>query len=348
MRFVDEARIHVLAGSGGNGAVAYRREAFVPRGGPTGGNGGRGGDVVLVASDRVATLLDVKGHQRYSAEHGRAGGPNLMAGRTGKSLKLLLPVGTLVYDEETGELLADLIEAGQRYLAVEGGRGGRGNASFKTATRRTPDFATPGKPGRERRLRLELKVLADVGLLGMPNAGKSSLVRSLSASRAQVADYPFTTLVPNLGVVRSGMLGSFVIADIPGLIPGAHEGAGLGHRFLRHVERTRLLVHVISASPDRDPKSDYEAINEELSLYSDELGGRSQIIVLNKIDLVPRKERDDLLETFRRFAEELGYPFAGISCVTGEGIKAFHRLLEESLVEAHGTEEQPPFDPMDV
>jgi GTP-binding protein len=346
MRFVDEARLHVIAGHGGCGIVAYRREAHVPRGGPTGGNGGDGGDVIFVASARHPTLLEIKNQRTYRARNGGAGGPNNRTGANGENLILEVPVGTLVYDDDTGELLVDMVEDGQREVIVRGGKGGKGNAHFKTAIRRTPDFAQDGLSGEELRVRLELKVLADVGLVGFPNAGKSSLIRSISASRAEVADYPFTTVVPNLGVVASGKLGSFVVADIPGLIEGAHEGAGLGHRFLRHVERTRLFVHVLSASPDRDPEADYAAIHHELAMYDEALAERRQIVVLNKIDLHPHGEREALIDRVRRFATGLGQAFAATSCLTGEGIQSFRRLLEDEVCEATPKPDAEPYDPL--
>jgi GTP-binding protein len=348
MRFVDEAHIIVSAGRGGDGSVAFRREAKVPRGGPSGGNGGKGGDVLFVATANRPTLLDIRNQQHYRAEPGGRGGNSRKAGRSGSDLVLEVPVGPLVYAEESDELLCDLAEPAQIFVAAKGGDGGRGNATFKTSRRQTPDFATSGHEGEERRLRLELKVLADVGIVGLPNVGKSSLIRNISASRARVADYPFTTLVPNLGVVSSTLLGSFVVADIPGLIPGAHDGAGLGLRFLRHVERTRLLVHVLSAVTEASPEADYEAIGGELRQYSPELWERPQILVLNKVDAVPRGEREQLVARVRQFAERHGHSFAAVSCATGDGVQSFSRLLERDLFDLIPPPPQVPFDPLNV
>jgi GTP-binding protein len=325
MQFVDEVKIFVRSGDGGAGCVSFRREKFVPFGGPNGGDGGRGGDVIIEADRGLSTLLDMKQRPHQKAERGRHGMGKDRHGASGDDLVIHLPVGTLVKDAETGDVLADLDQHGQRMVILKGGRGGQGNARFMTSTNRTPRFAQPGEPGEERWLRLELKLLADVGLLGMPSVGKSSLIAKVSAARPKIADYPFTTLVPNLGVVLYKDYRSFVIADIPGLIEGAHEGAGLGHRFLRHVERTRLLVHLLDPCrpPASDSLADYDAINRELALFDPELAGKPQIVVVNKID---RTDVKDLLPQIRQTFTERGVNVFPISAATGEGIP---ELLDE-------------------
>ena len=307
MRFVDQCRVKVVAGHGGNGAAAFRREKFVPFGGPSGGDGGRGGDVVLVGDEGLSTLLDVLYAKTIKAERGEHGQGSDCYGRAGEDQMVRVPVGTQVFDEATGELVADVTEHGQRVVVAKGGRGGRGNIHFATATDRAPRRAEKGEPGDERDLRLELKVLADVGLLGFPNVGKSTFVAAVSAARPKIADYPFTTLTPTLGVVqvgggaRSGG-SSFVIADIPGLVPGASEGVGLGIRFLKHVERTRALLHLVTLDPGegRDPVSDYKALRSELSRFSSELAARPEIVALSKADLPEVREAYPALK--RRFA----------------------------------------------
>ena len=296
--FVDEAQLEVRSGAGGNGKVAFRREKFVTNGGPNGGDGGRGGDVVLVADSNIATLLDFKAARKIKADGGENGGTNDKKGASGAHVEVRVPVGTLVYDEGVvdGEVelseapvLADLTSSGQRIVIVRGGKGGLGNARFKTSTRQAPDFATPGKPGETKQIRLSLKLMADVGLVGFPNAGKSTLLRRISAARPRVANYPFTTLVPSLGVVERDER-RCVVADIPGLIEGASEGAGLGHQFLRHVERTRVLIHLLDVEAmfveGRDLLKDYDAIRRELERYRPELLDRREILVLNKCDLI--------------------------------------------------------------
>jgi len=325
MQFVDEVKIFVRSGDGGAGCVSFRREKFVPFGGPNGGDGGRGGDVIIEADRGLSTLLDMKQRPHQKAERGRHGMGKDRHGASGDDLVIHLPVGTLVKDAETGDVLADLDQHGQRMVILKGGRGGQGNARFMTSTNRTPRFAQPGEPGEERWLRLELKLLADVGLLGMPSVGKSSLIAKVSAARPKIADYPFTTLVPNLGVVLYKDYRSFVIADIPGLIEGAHEGAGLGHRFLRHVERTRLLVHLLDPCrpPASDSLADYDAINRELALFDPELAGKPQIVVVNKID---RTDVKDLLPQICQTFTERGVHVFPISAATGEGIP---ELLDE-------------------
>jgi GTP-binding protein len=301
MKFIDEAWIEVIAGDGGNGSASFRREKFVPRGGPDGGDGGRGGDVSLRASASTNTLVDFRVNRRYRAQNGEPGGGRQCSGHAGDDLEIIVPVGTIVVDADTGERLGDLSQEDQRLLVAQGGRGGLGNEHFKSSTNRAPRKRTLGTPGETRTLRLELSLIADVGLLGSPNAGKSTLIRALSAARPKVADYPFTTLHPHLGVVRVGEQQSFVMADIPGLIEGAAEGAGLGIRFLRHLQRTRLLLHLVDMAPvEGDPVADARAIAAEVGKFSEELASRPRWLVLNKADLLPPDElearRDDVVE----------------------------------------------------
>jgi len=325
MKFVDEVKIHVASGAGGAGCVSFRREKFIPLGGPDGGDGGKGGDVIFQVSPHLATLLDLRHRPHLKAGRGKHGMGKDRHGAGGEDLTVFVPRGTIVRDAETGELLADLSESGQSVLLLKGGRGGQGNARFATSTNKAPKFAQPGEPGEERWLRLELKLMADVGLLGFPSVGKSSFIAQVSAARPKIADYPFTTLVPNLGVVPYKNYRSFVIADIPGLIEGAHLGAGLGHRFLRHVERTDLLLHILDISwmPERDPIREYEAINRELKMFNAELAGKRQIIVINKIDLPV--VRENLPKVLPWFADR-GLKVFPISAATGEGIPP---LLDE-------------------
>lgn len=327
--FVDEVVIEVEAGDGGNGCVAFRREKYVPRGGPSGGDGGRGGDVVLIADERLTTLLDYHFQRHYRAERGGNGGANLRHGKHGEPCELRVPVGTVAYDEETGEWLADLIQPGQRVVVARGGRGGHGNAYFANPAQQTPRFAEKGEPGERRRLRLELKLLADVGLVGYPNVGKSTLISRISAAKPKIADYPFTTLVPNLGVVFVEEGRSFVVADLPGLIEGAHRGEGLGHQFLRHVERCRALVHLldISGMTGRDPLQDFEVIQHELELYSPELLRRPMVVALNKADVAPASLREQVHQALT----ERGYRVFVISAVTGEGVSALVYHLADLL-----------------
>lgn len=317
--FVDEVVIEVSAGNGGNGAVSYRREKYVPRGGPNGGDGGRGGDVTFVADERMTTLLDYRYQRHYRAEAGGAGSGSDCHGKRGEACVLKAPVGTQIFDAETGELLADLVHPGQQVTVARGGRGGHGNAYFANATRQTPRFAEKGEPGEVRSLRLELKLLADVGLIGYPSVGKSTLIAAVSAARPKIADYPFTTLAPNLGVVPVETGRHFVMADLPGLIEGAHAGAGLGHQFLRHTERCRLLVHVLDLSPmtARDPYADYETIRRELELYSASLARRPEVIALNKSDVAEPEVLERLLHVFR----ERGADVHVISAVTRNGLR---------------------------
>jgi len=332
--FIDECRIFVRSGDGGRGCCSFRREKFVPRGGPDGGNGGKGGSVWLVADRQLATLLDTRHRKFFRAGRGAHGSGARKDGKWGDDVELHLPLGTVVKDDATREVLAELLEDGQRWLAEEGGRGGRGNAMFATSTNQAPLTVEPGEEGQERWLRLELKVLADVGLIGFPNAGKSTLISRVSAARPKVASYPFTTLQPHLGMVEvSGA--RFVIADIPGLIPGAHRGAGLGHRFLRHVERTRLLVHLLDPEPslaggdaERSPEGDYLALRAELAAYSEELAKRTEIVCLAKADLVPdAAERALLAEPLTR----RGIDVRWISAATGEGIESLLQLLAREV-----------------
>jgi GTP-binding protein len=293
MKFVDEATIDVKAGDGGNGCVSFRREKFIPFGGPDGGDGGDGGSVYLVADANLNTLADFRYERRFQAQRGENGRGRNCTGKNGEAREIRVPAGTLVYDEDTGELIGDLVEDGQRLLIAQGGFHGLGNVRYKSSTNRAPRQSKPGTPGEQRSLRLELKLLADVGLLGKPNAGKSTLIRAVSAARPKVADYPFTTLYPNLGVVRVEAHRSFVVADIPGLIEGAAEGAGLGVQFLKHLSRTGLLLHLVDVAPldGSDPVADVGAISRELEKFSAELGRRERWLVLNKIDLLPQTER---------------------------------------------------------
>ena len=322
--FVDEVDIHVAAGNGGRGCLAFRREKFVPRGGPSGGDGGHGGSVFVVASPHTNTLITYRFHPEFSAERGGHGQGSNCTGPTGADLELAVPIGTLVY-ERTGDpgrpyrLLADLTEEGQRVLVARGGRGGMGNARFATSTNRAPRKVQPGKPGEIKDLRLEMKLLADVGLVGFPNAGKSTLISRISAARPKIADYPFTTLTPNLGVVSLSGDRSFVVADVPGLIEGAHRGHGLGHRFLRHLERTKLLVHLVdvTSATGRDPSEDLDTVRQELTLFQPSLAAKPQMVAANKMDAVDDQSRVDALS---RRASQLDLPFFRISGATGAGL----------------------------
>jgi len=321
MRFVDEVQITCISGEGGRGCASFRREKFVPYGGPDGGDGGRGGDVILVASERCNTLDHLRGRRVYKAKPGEPGQGQNKNGRKGLFLEVVVPVGTIVMDAESGLQLADLDKVDQRVVLCKGGHGGKGNIHFKTANMRTPTNAGPGGLSDEKLVRLELKLIADVGLLGFPNAGKSTLISSVSNARPRVADYPFTTLVPNLGVVSRGWEGSFVIADIPGLVQGASQGVGLGHRFLRHVERCSFFLHLVSVSPWGEPVEDpverWKVINDELIDFAPELGQRPQILALTKTDLV---DEETLQETIQAFRDEGVEPML-ISSVTNKGLK---------------------------
>jgi len=339
MKFVDEARIHVKAGDGGNGCVSFRRERFIPRGGPDGGDGGKGGDVILQADSQLSTLLDLTYPKQFRAQKGTHGKGKDQTGRNGEDFIVRVPVGTLVRDDQTEEVLQDFLFDDQRFVAAEGGRGGRGNAKFATPTLRAPRRAEKGEKGQERGLRLELKLLADVGLIGLPNVGKSTLLSKISSARPKIADYPFTTLVPNLGVVTREENRPFVVADIPGLIEGASKGAGLGLTFLRHVERTRLLIHLLDISKDPlcNSLKDFHALNQELRAYHPSLLDKSQIVTLNKIDIP--SVRQGAGEVKYQF-ESMGYQLHMISSKTGEGVEALmdavSRLLESILEEDHG------------
>jgi GTP-binding protein len=335
--FIDRAKIRIKAGDGGNGVTAFRREKFVPRGGPSGGDGGVGGDVWLESDEGLNTLLHLRYNPEHKAERGHHGEGSNRSGKDGESITVKLPVGTQVFNAETNELIFDFTEAGQRFLAAKGGKGGWGNAHFATPTRRAPKFHYTGRPGEEKELQLELKLIADVGLVGFPNAGKSTLISVISAAKPKIADYPFTTLEPNLGVVDIGDYKTFVVADIPGLIEGASEGAGLGDRFLRHVERTKIILHLVDVSSfsDRDPVEDYKIINRELANYNEDLARRPQVIVATKIDALDDPER---LERLKQRAEEDGLPFFQISSVTNIGtqelVYAIADLLDASKAEA--------------
>jgi GTP-binding protein len=324
--FFDEATIHVLAGKGGNGCVSFRREKYVPFGGPNGGNGGAGGDVYLVANRHLNTLIRFQRQQHFRAQAGAHGQGKDMQGKRGEDLFVPVPPGTVVRDAKTGELLADLVEDGQQVLAANGGRGGRGNAAFASPTNQAPRVAEKGEPGESRALRIEMKLIADVGIIGAPNAGKSTLLAAVSAARPKIADYPFTTLSPNLGVATVDYR-SLVLADIPGLIEGAHAGAGLGVKFLRHIERTRVLIHLLDgASPD--PLQDYEDINAELALFSRDLASKSQVVALNKMDLTQAQEIWPTVEAAMR---ERDRPVFAISAVTGQGTRELLRAVQEIL-----------------
>jgi GTPase len=323
MKFIDEAKIEVRAGKGGDGAVSFRREKFIPRGGPDGGDGGRGGSIYAVADRNINTLVDYRFARIHRAKDGERGQGKQCNGKGAEDIVLRMPVGTVITDTETGETMADLAAHEQQAMLARGGKGGLGNVNFKSSTNRAPRKATPGRPGEHRLLKLELKVLADVGLLGMPNAGKSTFIRSVSAARPKVADYPFTTLHPHLGVVRVATDRSFVVADIPGLIEGAAEGAGLGHQFLRHLARTRLLLHIVDAAPrdsGADPASDVRAIAAELKKYDLALYKKPRWLVLNKMDMLPAEARETAAE---RMVRKLRWrvPSFCISALTGEGCK---------------------------
>jgi GTP-binding protein len=328
--FIDEIDIFVKGGDGGAGCVSFRREKFVPRGGPDGGDGGDGGSVILEADPAITTLLDFHYQRHYTAERGQHGKGANKQGASGADTILKVPLGTTVSAREGGVLLGDLTERGQRLLVARGARGGRGNARFATSTNRAPRRADLGRAGEERWIHLELRLLADVGVVGFPNAGKSTLVSRLSAAKPKIADYPFTTLQPTLGIVRVGEDRSFVIADLPGLIPGAAEGKGLGHRFLRHTERTRLLVHLIDLDPStgRDPLDDYRAIQDELRAYSAELAARPQIVTVNKIELPGTADRRRAVE---RMCAARGLLFHAVSAVTGEGLPALVHEIARCL-----------------
>ncbi len=328
MHFIDDAKVHVKAGDGGNGCVAFRREAHVPRGGPAGGDGGDGGSVIAVADPQLSTLLDFKYNRHYRAERGEDGRGKDQYGKTGSDLILRVPVGTVIHDAETGHRLADLDQADARFVICQGGKGGLGNIHFSTPWNQAPRDSSPGTPGEERHVRFELKLMADVGLLGYPSVGKSTFISKVSRARPKIADYPFTTLVPNLGMVRLSDDRSLVVADIPGLIEGAADGAGLGHRFLRHVERTRVLLHILedslTAGPERNPQKDFDTLNAELAKYAPELAAKPQVVALNKVDLTETRDSADALT--KAFAAR-GIDLHLISAATGEGIPQLLELI---------------------
>jgi len=336
MKFFDEAVIEVYAGDGGNGSAAFRREKFVPRGGPSGGDGGRGGSVYVTADRNLNTLIDYRYARIHRAPRGENGRGADQYGKGGDDIVLRVPVGTVITDAENGETIADLAHDGAKALVAQGGKGGLGNIHFKSSTNRAPRQTTPGGKGEHLKLRFELRVLADVGLLGMPNAGKSTLIRAISAARPKVADYPFTTLSPGLGVVRTDENRSFVVADIPGLIEGAAEGAGLGHRFLRHLQRTRLLLHVVDIAPlgdEGDPVDDARAIVNELAKYDPALHAKPRWLVLNKLDLLPAEEREKHTKAFVKAYRWKGPVFA-ISAINGEGTRQLVFAIQDWL-DAH-------------
>ncbi|AWI78036.1 GTPase ObgE [Parazoarcus communis] len=333
MKFFDEARIEVVAGDGGNGVATFRREKYIPRGGPNGGDGGRGGSVYAVADRNINTLIDYRYTRHFRAERGENGGSRDCYGKGGEDITLRFPVGTVITEHETGEMIADLDEDGKKILIASGGRGGLGNIHFKSSTNRAPRKRTMGQEGERHMLHLELKVLADVGLLGLPNAGKSTFIRSVSAAKPKVADYPFTTLAPNLGVVRTAESRSFVIADIPGLIEGAAEGAGLGHQFLRHLQRTHVLLHLVDLAPfdpEADPARDAKAIVEELRKYDEDLYNKPRWLALNKLDLIPEEERAERVAAFLEAYGPVERHFE-ISALKGDGCKPLIFTIQDFL-----------------
>ena len=328
MKFIDEAMITVQSGDGGKGCLSFRREKFIPRGGPDGGDGGKGGDIILSTTSRKRTLYQFRYQRHFKAKNGTHGQGKQKTGKKGRSLTIELPPGTLVIDADTGHLIKDLVDTGETIVILKGGRGGQGNTRFKTSTHRTPRFAQPGEPGETRTLKLELKLLADVGIIGLPNAGKSTLIAAISSARPKIANYPFTTLTPSLGVVQTDWAEPFVVADIPGLIKGAHQGTGLGIKFLRHIERTRILVHLIDVSsidPD-DPLQEYQTINQELVMYDEKLVQKPQIVVLNKLDLPGVRKA---AEIFQSAVKDKKVAF--ISALTGQGLEQLKSQIVQLL-----------------
>lgn len=340
VKFIDEASIDVIGGNGGNGSASFRREKFIPRGGPNGGDGGRGGSVWAVGDENINTLIDYRFTRKFVAPSGEHGMGSDCYGRAGKDIILRMPVGTIITDEKSGEVIADLSENGKKALVAAGGKGGLGNLHFKSPTNRAPRQFTLGEPGQARSLKLELKVLADVGLLGYPNAGKSTFITAVSNARPKIADYPFTTMSPHLGVVRIEQENSFVIADIPGLIEGAAEGAGLGHEFLRHLERTKLLLHIIDVMPfdGEDPIEKAHALVRELGKYSDTLLAKPRWVVVNKLDLVPAEDREELVKKLHDALCPDGRPFFAISAATREGAKEVVMAIAQFLDEQRRAE----------
>ena len=334
MKFIDEAKIYVAAGNGGNGIVSFRREKYEPEGGPNGGDGGRGGSVYVVADRNLNTLIEYRYTRKFLAQRGENGGSGDCYGKGGSDITLHVPVGTVIADENSGQIVADLDADGKKVLLARGGKGGLGNIHFKSSTNRAPRQCTQGEPGEERDLRLELRVLADVGLLGLPNAGKSTFIRAVSAARPKVADFPFTTMHPNLGVVRVSDTKSFVVADIPGLIEGAADGAGLGIRFLKHLERTRVLLHIVDLAPpdpEANPVHDTQAIVRELEKYNPELAAKPRWLVLNKLDLIPEDEREQRIADFLASYDTGGAPCFRISAINGDGCRPLIYRLQEAL-----------------
>ena len=332
MQFLDKTKIRIISGRGGNGMVAWRREKYVDKGGPAGGDGGKGGDVYLIADENMSTLMDFKYKSVFKADGGENGGIKNMHGRCAKDLYIKVPIGTVVRDLKTGNAIADLTEHEHQVLVAKGGRGGRGNARFATSQKRAPQFCEPGEPGIERELELELKLIADVGLLGMPNAGKSTLISRISSAKPKIADYPFTTLVPNLGVVRKRTGDGYVVADIPGLIEGASEGVGLGHDFLRHVERCRFLVHLVDTTAE-NPMENYKIINAELAKHSEKLANLYQIVALNKIDSIDEERKEELVKEFSKVTKDVFL----ISAVAGENID---KLVDFMSIKVNEIEKQ--------
>ena len=328
MKFIDEAIITVQSGDGGKGCLSFRREKFIPRGGPDGGDGGKGGDIILSTTSRKRTLYQFRFQRHFKAKNGAHGQGKKKTGKNGLNLTIELPPGTLVIDADTGHLIKDLVDTGETFVILNGGRGGQGNTRFKTSTHRTPRFAQPGEPGETRTLKLELKLLADVGIIGLPNAGKSTLIAAISAARPKIANYPFTTLTPSLGVVQTDWAEPFVVADIPGLIKGAHQGTGLGIKFLRHIERTRILVHLIDVSsidPD-DPLHEYHTINQELVMYDEKLVQKPQIVVLNKLDLPGVRKAAEIFQSALKDKKVFL-----ISALTGQGLEQLKSQIVQLL-----------------
>lgn len=330
MKFIDEAKIYCKAGNGGRGCISFRREKYVPRGGPNGGDGGKGGDVIIKAQESHRTLLDLKYKQHYTAKHGGHGGGSNKTGRNSADVIVVVPVGTIIMDAQMGEVLADLVADGEECIVAKGGIGGKGNAFFATSTHQAPHFAQPGMPGEEKEIKLELKLLADVGIIGFPNVGKSTFISKVSAAKPKIADYPFTTLTPHLGVVKYGKYDSFVIADIPGLIEGAHRGQGMGIQFLRHVERTTVLLHIIDIADEATGGAwqAFEAINRELALFSPAMMEKLQVVAVNKIDLpITREKLQKEIDIFRK----KGIKLMTFSAITGEGVPEVINAIIEKL-----------------
>lgn len=328
--FVDQAKIFVKAGDGGQGKVSFHREKYINKGGPDGGDGGRGGNVVFVVDENMRTLADFRYKRKYKADNGQNGGASNCTGKSADDLIIKVPQGTIVRDEETGRVIFDLVKVGQKAIVARGGKGGAGNQHFATSTRQVPSFAKPGEEGEERWITMELKLLADAGLIGFPNVGKSTILSKVSAARPKIADYHFTTLTPNLGVVSLDVGNSFVIADIPGLIEGAHQGIGLGHEFLRHIERTKILVHVVDVASveGRDPIQDFDGVNKELKEYSEALAQKPQIVVANKVDVL---ENESGFNEFKNYVESKGFKVFKISAVNGQGLKELMYFIGEQL-----------------